>query len=171
MKPITFDTLSDMHRIDLYHDNKRSCTAFVSKITPDNFINSLYYFVAAILPFIIICIPAIVFVVNHENPLLNFTFWFSQFLFTFIAALIFTVLYPIIHDFILLCKTIYIGIDGYLVEVFTFDDEIGKKEKINIFIRKDGFYQDKYNSVITEIFKKAEIDTDGDEILSFIMEE
>lgn len=171
MKPITFDTLSDIHRIELYCDNKRSCTAFVSKITQDNFIHALYYLVAVILPFIIICIPAIVFVVNHENPLLNFAFWFSQFLFTFIAALIFAVLYPIIHDFVLLCKTIYIGIDGYLVEVFTFDDEIGKKEKINIFIRKDGFYQDKYNSIITEIFKKAEMDTVGDEILSFIMEE
>lgn len=171
MKPITFDTLSDIHRIDLYHDNKRSCTAFVSKITGDNFINSLYYFVAAILPFIIICIPAIVFAVNHENPLLNFTFWFSQFLFTLIAVLIFAVIYPVIHDFILLCKTIYIGIDGYLVEVFTFDDEIGKKEKINIFIQKDGFYQEKYNSIINEIFKKAEMDVDDDEILSFIMEE
>lgn len=129
MKPITFDTLSDIHRIDLYHDNKRSCTAFVSKITGDNFINSLYYFIAAILPFIIICIPAIVFAVNHENPLLNFTFWFSQFLFTLIAVLIFAVIYPVIHDFVLLCKTIYIGIDGYLIEVFTFDDEIGKKRK------------------------------------------
>lgn len=171
MKPITFDTLSDIHRIDLYHDNKRSCTAFVSKITGDNFINSLYYFVAAILSFIIICIPAIVFAVNHENPLLNLTFWFSQFLFTLIADLIFAVIHPVIRDFVLLCKTIYIGIDGYLVEVFTFDDEIGKKEKINIFIRKDGLYKEKYNSIINEIFKKAEMYVADDEILSFIMEE
>lgn len=171
MKPITFDTLSDIHKIELYQDKQRSCTAFVSKITANDFIHALYCFVATLMPFIIVCMPTAVFIANHENPLPHFMFWFSQFMATLIAAVIFTAIYPVIHDFTLLCKTIYIGRDGYLVEVFTFDDEIGKKEKIDIFIRKDGFYQEKYYPIITEIFKKAELDTAGDGILSFIMEE
>lgn len=171
MKPITFDTLSDLHKINLYQDKQRSCTAFISKITTNDFIHALYCFVAVLVPFIIICMPTVVFIAGHENPLTDFGFWFSQFMVTLIAAVIFTAIYPIVPDFVLLCKTIYIGTDGYLVEVFTFDDEIGKKEKINIFIRKDGFYREKYNPIITEIFKKAEMDFVSDEILSFIMEE
>lgn len=171
MKPITFDTLSDIHRIELYHDNKRSCTAFVSKITGDNFINSLYYVTAAIVPFIIIAIPLCQFAILHINSLTSFNFWLWQLICILIAGIIFSAVYPAIRDFVLLCKTIYIGIDGYIVEIFAFDDEFNRKEKINIFVRKDGFYKEKYNSIINEIFKKAEMDAVDNEILSFIMEE
>ena len=80
MKPITFDTLSDIHKIDLYQDKQRSCTAFVSKINADNFMNALEYLAIALIPFIIIIMPTAVFIVNHENPLPEFGFWFSQFI-------------------------------------------------------------------------------------------
>lgn len=171
MKPITFDTLSDIHKIELYSDNKRSCTAFISKITGANIIDSLYYISLSILPFIIICIPPIQSVLGYTYSPTHLEFWIFELITILIASIIFISIYPIIHDLKSSYNIIHAGIGGYIIELFIFDDDSNRKEKDEIFVQKDGFYKDKYNFVINEIFRQAEMNNIDDEILSFTLED
>lgn len=169
MKPITFDTLSDIHRIDLYTDEKRSCVAFVNKIHKNDQRRSLFYIILSLMPLLYIFIPISVFALTNTNPF-NQKGIITIILYIITAGIMLLILSPIIHDFPILIKTAYIGKDGYIIEIFTFDDEIGRKEKDYIFIRKDGFYNYKYNHIINTLFDSVDY-IYNDEPLDIIMEE
>lgn len=171
MTPITFDSMSQLKKLTLYSDDDRLCVAYISKISKHDKLRAIRLLSECISITLVILIISIL-SCSKISGIYNSAWQSAMILIlTLICGLfIFDVLslYPIIKDGKELAKSIS---NGYKIEVITIDDIAHNYEKTNIFIKEDGFYSERYNSVIDELFSLADSIYNEDEILKIEMED
>lgn len=170
MTPITFDSMSQLKKLTLYSDDDRLCVAYITKISEHDKLRAIALLykcisITLIILTISICYLKISVIYNSvwQSAMISILILICG-LFIFDALS----LYLIIKDGKELAKSIS---NGYKIEVITIDDIAHNYEKTDIFIKEDGFYNEKYNSIINELFSLADSIYNKDEILKIEMED
>lgn len=171
MTPITFDSMSQLKKLTIYSDDDRLCVAYITKISDHDKLRAIGLLsecIAITLGILILSIISCskisgIYNITWQNAIISIlTLICGLFIFDALS------LYPIIKDVKELAKSIS---NGYKIEVITIDDIALNYEKTNIFIKEDGFYNERYDSVIDELFSLADSIYNKDEILKIEMED